>query len=373
MTITRWGPARRARSEVLEQSVTVIDTPHRDVVVVGAGMAGLTAARLLLAAGRTVAVFEARDRVGGRLLSVPVGSGAIDLGATWCWSGERHVEALSEQLAVETFAQSLAGDAMFEADARGAQRLRGNPVDVPSRRFQGGAQVLAQRAAAQLPPGALRLSDPVTAVHVEPERVLVHAASGPVVAGHVVLAVPPSLLVDSIRVTPSLPPDLHRLAAGTAVWMGAVVKAVAVYDRAFWREQGMAGAAISHVGPFRELHDHSGPGAAPAALFGFAGSDRFTDLPEPVVAAAFTEQLVRTFGPAAALPRHLHVVDWSRERWTSPSLPSPGAGTASYSHPRLREPVHGRLHLASTETASAYAGHVEGALRAGAHAARAIG
>ena len=46
-----------------------------DVAVVGAGIAGLVTARRLVAAGRTVAVLEARDRVGGRTLNMPLGRG----------------------------------------------------------------------------------------------------------------------------------------------------------------------------------------------------------------------------------------------------------------------------------------------------------
>ena len=341
-----------------------------DAVVVGAGIAGLTAAQHLLAAGRSVAVYEARGRVGGRLLSVAGAHGAVDLGATWFWPGEPCVQELADRLGVATFEQALSGDAMLEADAsHGPQRIRGNPIDVSSGRFTDGAQALALRAAEELPAGTLRLADPVTALHVEDHRVLVTASSGQIACEHVVLAVPPALAVDTIRIAPTLPPHVRSLATSTTVWMGSVVKAVAVYDGPFWREQGLAGAAISHVGPFRELHDHSGPGGSPAAIFGFAASDHVRGATTEQTAVVFAEQLGRLFGPDAARPRQVHVVDWSRERWTSPVAPSPGAGTSTYSHPRLREPVHGRLHLASTETAPAHAGHVEGALRAGAHAA----
>lgn len=90
------------------------------------------------------------------------------------------------------------------------------------------------------------------------------------------------------------------------------------------------------------------------------------------VAAAFTGQLARLFGPQAATPLQVHVVDWSREEYTSPAVPSPRASTVTYSHPQLQEPVLGRLHWASTETAPSYAGHIEGALRAGAAAAKRI-
>lgn len=352
-------------------SVAVNGRRRCDVVVVGAGIAGLTAARTLLSAGRTVAVHEARDRVGGRLLSVREGDGAVDLGAAWFWPDELQVQSLVAELGVRTFGQSLFGDALFEPDADGPQRLSG-PIDRDSGRFSHGAQSLAVRVADEFPPGTLRLNDPVAALCVDDDGVTVHAASGAVAAEHVVLAVPPALAVDSIAFTPDLPARVRLLAEGTAVWMGGVVKAVAVYDRAFWRDVGLAGAAISHVGPFGELHDHSGPHGRPAAIFGFAGAGQFAREHCEQVAAAFTGQLTRLFGPQAATPLQVHVVDWSREQYTSPAVPSPRASTGTYSHPQLQEPVLGRLHWASTETAPSYAGHIEGALRAGAAAAKRI-
>ena len=56
-----------------------------DVVVVGAGLSGLQAALSFRQAGLTVKVIEARDRVGGKTLSVPCsdGRGYADLGAAW--------------------------------------------------------------------------------------------------------------------------------------------------------------------------------------------------------------------------------------------------------------------------------------------------
>ena len=57
-----------------------------DVVVVGAGLAGLAAARALVAAGREVVVLEGRDRVGGRTLNERVGDGdadVVELGGQW--------------------------------------------------------------------------------------------------------------------------------------------------------------------------------------------------------------------------------------------------------------------------------------------------
>ncbi|GAA5199285.1 NAD(P)/FAD-dependent oxidoreductase [Microbacterium jejuense] len=56
---------------------------HFDTIVVGAGVAGLSAARLLVDAGRRVVVLEARDRIGGRVHTDRTGGVATDLGASW--------------------------------------------------------------------------------------------------------------------------------------------------------------------------------------------------------------------------------------------------------------------------------------------------
>ena len=54
-----------------------------DVIVIGAGIAGLAAARTLAEAGQRVALIEARDRAGGRILTVPAADGGlpVELGA----------------------------------------------------------------------------------------------------------------------------------------------------------------------------------------------------------------------------------------------------------------------------------------------------
>lgn len=345
-------------------------TGHRvDVVVVGAGVAGLSAACTLAGAGLRVVVHEARARVGGRLLSVDADGLAVDLGASWFWPDEPLVRARAGALGLATFPQALAGDAVLDADPRGAQRVAGNPLDVPSSRFVLGSQALALRLADQLPAGALRLADPVSAVALDDGGVTVEAATGTSTADHVVVALPPALAVEALRFEPGLPDAVRDLARSTAVWMGSTVKAVAVYDRPFWRDSGLAGSALSHLGPFRELHDHSGADGLPGALFGFAAADQLRGATTAQVAAAFTEQLQRLFGPGAAAARSVHVGDWSRERWTSPREPSPEASTRTYGHPLFQQGVGGRLHWAATETATAHAGHLEGALRAGAAAA----
>src|SRR6202035_2486164 len=73
-----------------------------DVIVVGAGMAGLTAARALAEAGLKVLVVEAQDRIGGRIWTRHVGDEAIELGAEFVHGRPPELWALIEEAGLET-------------------------------------------------------------------------------------------------------------------------------------------------------------------------------------------------------------------------------------------------------------------------------
>jgi monoamine oxidase len=94
-------------------------TRTADVVVIGAGISGLTAARRLVQAGRSVIVLEARDRVGGRVWNHDLGGGYIsERGGTWVGPTQDAVLALIAELKLSTFSTYDTGSNVYIADGQ---------------------------------------------------------------------------------------------------------------------------------------------------------------------------------------------------------------------------------------------------------------
>jgi monoamine oxidase len=93
----------------------VNETLEADVAVIGAGLAGLTAARKLNEAGSSVIVLEARDRVGGRTLNESIGNGqVVDVGGQWIGPTQDRMYALAAQAEIETFPTHTKGKNLLE-------------------------------------------------------------------------------------------------------------------------------------------------------------------------------------------------------------------------------------------------------------------
>lgn len=353
--------------------------PDVDVVVVGAGLAGLTAAAALHRAGRTVMVIEARAAVGGRVKTLIEGDLCVDLGATWHWSNQPEIRSVAAELGLDVFPQFRAGRTVAE-DAPGAPpRLLDLPPPAPAElRFAGGAQSLCLRLAAGLPEGAVALQTEAMAVSAGVADVTVTVAGAADEESHIscafaVVAVPPRLARAGITFTPELPPALVRVMEGTPTWMATAVKCIAVYESAFWRDAGLSGLAFSRPGPLTEIHDACTPDGATAALWGFMSPEHsFRDLGAEARMHAVFDQLGRLFGPQAADPLRYIERDWSDDPYTNDEVvwfddPLPCG------QPALAEPqFDGRLVWAGTETADVGAGHMEGAVRSGRRAAAQI-
>lgn len=437
-----------------------------DTIVIGAGLAGLTAARRLRDAGKRVVVLEARDRVGGRTQTVELAGDPVDLGGQWIGPTQDHVRALANELGVRSFPQHFRGtkvlelagerrtyrgllpkiglgpllelgltiervewmarsvplaapasarkaaawDQMTLADwldrhvrSRGARKVfeiathaifASEPRDLSllfflfytrsgrsftrlaeirggaqQERLIGGAQQLSEGLRARVGAQHVLLDSPVTAIVQDAAQVEVRTPRRGFTARNAILAVPPAL-AEHVAFAPALPParaELHR-----RMPMGSVVKCVVAYERAFWREQGHSGEAVSDGEPIRAVFDDCSHDGRHPALLCFVLGDvarRFGPLPEAERRAAIVDHLVRLFGEPAARPLAYVDKDWISDPWSSGCYVGVmGPGLMTRIGDALREPV-GRLHFAGTETAVRWCGYLDGAIESGERAA----
>ncbi len=339
-------------------------------LIIGGGLSGLNLAAMLSEAGHDFHLVEARDRLGGRILTASQGGRQFDLGPAWFWPGQPRIDALIQKLDLARFEQYAHGALTFEDEHGTVERGRGFASMQGSYRLEDGLSALTDAIASHIPNDRISVNSVVTSLRKSPHGVTATTTGGVEInAKNVVFALPPRL-VRQFNFAPALPLSTLNTMESIATWMAGQAKAVAVYDTPFWREAGLSGDAMSRRGPMVEIHDASPSSGGPYALFGFIGVPAQTRGDATGLRQAVVAQLTRLFGERASQPLDVFVKDWAFDRFTSAEMDM----QPLYAHPtyglppELKDVWNGRLIFSGTETASHFGGYLEGALEASENA-----
>jgi len=343
------------------------------IAVVGAGLTGLYTAWRLQERGYEVTIFEARDRIGGRVLTKTLTlkdqSYAFDLGPTWYWpETERLMTTLIERLQLPVLVQATEGTMMLERSPGQVEQHRlPDGQTVLSHRLVNGMHSVTEVLAERLHPGTIQLAHRVTAIEATEQVELTMEQSGSrfrQTFDHVIMTIPPRIS-SHINWYPALPESVHRQLRATPTWMAGQAKVVVVYDTPFWRQAGRSGFAISWSGVLQEIHDASPP-TGPGAVFGFfrlTATERAT-LGEMAVKRQVVEQLTRLFGEEAGHPIAVLYQDWAKESETATKADAePLTEFPAYRPIRLEGALQDKVTLLGTESDPTFGGHLEGALQ----------
>jgi monoamine oxidase len=409
------------------------DPPARevDVAVVGAGLAGLTAARELRRHKLTVCVVEARGRVGGRTLDRPIGGGhVVEGGGQWAGPTQTAVLGLAKELGVGTFKTYATGktvvhfggsrlvvpagetgsrdlrkvrdtlDAMARqvplADPWAAKRAREWDAVTVADWLRGNAgragtrDELGLEAETALGPPArtsllwflfyVHLAGGLHALNVGAQELRFtggpQALSQRLAAdlGDAVVLSSPAEKIDQNGDAAVVESKRVRVTARRVVvalvrrWVGEPgFKVNVVYPRPFWRAAGLSGLAVSDRGPAGVTFDNSPPDGSKGVVVVFVDPKK---APKDAGSRkkAVLRDLVALFGKAAGEPVGYVETDWADEPWTAGCVSPLPPGVLTGFGPALRAPV-GRVHWAGTETSEVWCGYMDGAVRSGVRVA----
>ena len=335
-----------------------------DIIIIGAGLTGLTLAYLLRASGKNIKIVEARNRLGGRILTKGYRSNQpVEMGATWLGNQHKRLIALLQELGIHTFDQIIGNTAIYEAISTSPHYLANLPPNPePSMRVQDGTEKIIHALASHIADDDIILDQPVTSISESESGVNIITKDLTIQAKVVVSTLPPNLLTNSIAITPELPSEVINLSKVTHTWMGESIKIALTYAEPFWRGENLSGTIMSNVGPIGEMYDHSNYEESFYALKGFFSGNYFSVTREERL-AMIMRQLSKYFGSKAEKYLAYEETVWRKENYTfvpynSHVLPHQNNGHQLYQQSYL----NGKLMIGGTETSTSYPGYMEGAV-----------
>ncbi|MDJ1469268.1 flavin monoamine oxidase family protein [Xanthocytophaga flava] len=335
-----------------------------NVIIIGGGLSGLALAFFLQKKGMEATVLEASDRLGGRIHTVTGLLGTpLELGATWFSDLHIHLLGLIEELGLTKYPQYSEGIALFQTKSfEPPQKFFVPAADNPSYRLVGGTQMLIHALAKKLNREQIHLNKKVSAIKQTNAGVQIETTDGTVFsADQAIVCLPPQLTITKVQFSPTLPEAVSQLFPTVQTWIAGSIKFTLEYAEPFWRKEGYSGMVYSHAGIVVEMYDHTNFEENKYGFTGFLNGG----------AAAYSQDVRKEFvlgqlgellGSKAANPIAYFDKVWDGEYIQDESAvilrPHQNNG-----HPVLRSSyMDGKLHFCGTETATRFAGYMEGAI-----------
>lgn len=338
----------------------------KKIIILGAGLTGLSIAYLLQKKGINAQIIEARNRVGGRIETIKGNQNSpMEMGATWLGKKHTHLVAFLQELKIGIFQQYIHGTTFFETMSfTPPQKFEVPASDDPSYRIQGGTSQLIFKLAEKVGMENISLNQPISKIEKKGDQISLVSFDGKTMDADIIIStIPPKLFIQSIECSPALPEEVTSVFKNTQIWMENSVKFAVEYTSPFWKAKGLSGAVFSQSSLIPEMYDHTNFEENRFALKGFLNGSiaQFSKIEreQKVIAT-----LKKIFGEEAE--QHIGYFDriWEKEKFTFSPTSNFLPGHYNNGHPIYQNAFwENSLWLAGTETSPNFGGYMEGAIQ----------
>ena len=344
-------------------------TQKTDVLIIGAGLTGLTLAYFLKDLKLKVTIIEASNRIGGRILTKHnTNEASIDLGATWIVPQQTAVLNLLKSLNIDVFNQFYGPTAIYHPDPKQHPQLVKLPDnDSVSYRVKNGTQSIIEALANQLENVTIATNTSATAILLKEELLEVKTSKQTYVCQYVVSTLPPALFQQNISTQPELPEPLQHVLSKTHTWMHNSIRVGFTYKTPFWKDNHSSGTIYANSGPLQEFYDHSNAEQSFFALSGFM-SGSLHDLNKDQRKKTALKQLQSYYGDQALDFLSYEECVWINKKNTSSNSDSFLMPQQNNGHPLYKDTyLNNRLYIAGAETSPVFSGKMEAAVTSALH------